>query len=114
MGVPRAEKQRRRRTAARRGADGCGRSLVREAVSHQAAVVVREDADDLLGKVVPAGGRRLAVALVVGGPALVDVFTQALVDILVLASLTDLGLVVELDLVHQELGEAARLLVDFL
>src|SRR5437016_5481211 len=70
--------------------------------AERSGVAVREDAHELVVKVVRRLPDVLTDALVVHLAAAVDVFLQPLVEILVLAALIDLRLVVELDLGDEE------------
>src|SRR5438067_13858730 len=69
--------------------------------SHQRPVIVGKDTHDLRVKVSGRGDRCAAVSFVIGGAALLDVFTKDSVQIAILLALSYLGLVVELDLVDQ-------------
>src|SRR5580658_6629246 len=60
-------------------------------------------------KIVSARGNCAAVTLLEGAMALINIFLQAVVKILITTSLRDLRLIVELDLIHQQPGESLRL-----
>src|SRR5574341_951210 len=104
----------RRTSAARLGCVRTAVCLPGEIPAHDRGIILRQDADHFLIEVVAAGGGSLAVTLLVSGAALLDVFPQAVVEVALLPALVHFGLVVELDLIHQQLGEALGFLVDFL
>src|SRR5208282_4041708 len=80
--------------------------------SHDGCVVFGQAAQQLVLKIISGGGHGGAVALLKRASALVYVFLETVVQILVAAALGDLGLIVELDFVDQQAGEALRLAVN--
>src|SRR5271154_675582 len=81
-------------------------NLVAEIRPHNRDVILSQTAHQLVLKIFPAGGDRAAVTLLKRAPALIDVFLQAVVQILVTPALCNLRLIVELDLIHQQSCEA--------
>src|SRR5438105_8182317 len=88
-------------------------SLLGETAAHQGGIVFRQHLHHFLIEVVAAGGRSVAITLIVTGAALFDVFLEAIIQVAMLAAFADLGLVVELDLIHQQFVEALSLFMDF-
>src|SRR4029077_8579854 len=82
------------------------RNLSPEIGAHDRYIVFGQTADQLGLKIIRRGSHRASVPLPVCGTALFDVFLQAIIEILVAAAFGHLGLVVELDLVHQKAREA--------
>src|SRR5436853_1410014 len=83
-----------------------------EITAQQRSVVVREDADQLAREVVGSRRSGAAIALIVRRAALVNIVFEPIVQIAFLPPLLHLGFVVELDLIHQQLGEPLGFLVD--
>src|SRR4051812_9765392 len=89
----------------------CSLVLLAKVRAHHREIVLSQAADDFLLKIVTAGGHGVAVSLLERAAALLDIFLQPIVKILVPSSLRNLGLVVELDFVHKQAGEALCLAV---
>src|SRR6185437_4244139 len=87
-------------------------SLARETVAQKRTIVVSQVLDDFLVEIAGRAGDAAAVALFIGGPALLDIFLQAFVEVPILLGCLHLGLVIELDFVDQQFGEAPGLTMD--
>src|SRR5260370_31286551 len=70
-------------------------------------------ANNLLMELVCGARQRVAIAFVVRSATFFDIFFQAVVQVFVIAAFGNLGLIVELDIVHEEAGEALRLAMNF-
>src|SRR5437764_5609336 len=80
--------------------------------AHNGTVVFGQAAYQFVIEVIAARGRSIAITLPIGRTALLDVVLQAVIDIFVLASLGDFGLVVQLDFIHQQDGKTLCLAVN--
>jgi hypothetical protein len=67
--------------------------------THDGEIVFCETSYYLILKVIAGSGNRVAVTLLVRGPAFFDRFFQTVVEIFVLPPFRDLGLIIEFDLV---------------
>ena len=86
-----------------------GAELAMKVRPQQRNIIFGQAADEFGAEVIGAGRYGVAVALVVGRPALIDIFFEAIVQIFMLAAFRNFGLVVKLDLIHQQPGETLRL-----
>src|SRR5689334_304341 len=80
--------------------------------AHDGTIILSQAANQFLAKVVGAGGCGIAVPLLESAAALLDVFLQPVVEIFVLAAFGDFYLIVQLDFIDQQPGEALCLAVD--
>src|SRR5208283_2767219 len=86
--------------------------LEAEVRPHNREIILGQAAHQFVLKVISARSDGATVAFLERPPALVDVFLQTVVQILVAPSFSHFRLVVELDLVNQQAGEALRLAMD--
>src|SRR6059058_6527150 len=70
--------------------------------AHNGTVVFGQAAYQFVIEIIAARGRSIAITLPVSRTALLDVILQAVIDVFVLASFGDFGLVVQLDFIHQD------------
>lgn len=82
--------------------------------THDGEIVFCETSYYLILKVIAGSGNRVAVTFLVRGPAFFDRFFQTVVEIFVLSSFRDLGLIIEFDLVDKQAGKALGFAVNVL
>src|SRR5258706_11975143 len=85
-----------------------------EISAEEGGVIIGKYPHQLTIKVTSVSGGSCAIALLIGGAALFNVLAENSKEVLVLFSFGNLRLVVKLDLIHQQFGEALGLLMNFL
>src|SRR5216684_1133003 len=77
--------------------------------THDGDVVLGQAAQQLMMKIVAAGGGRVAVALLKSAAAFVDIFLETVVQILVTPAFRNFCLIIKFDFIYQQSREALRL-----
>src|SRR5690242_16325804 len=84
-------------------------SLARETFAQKRTIVVSQVLDNLLVEIAGGSCHAAAVTFFVSSAALLDIFLETVVEVPIFLAFLHLGLVVELNFIHQQLGKAAGL-----